>query len=137
VGINAYVAPVVTEDLDIVIAIEDLPRARQLLAEHFRVEEFEHSLNVYDPDSRMQVQIQKDPVLSAILERAVVHDVLGLDLPVAAADDLIRLKVAAALDSTRRGSKRQKDLADISRLLEAYPEFRILVPSEILERLFE
>ena len=136
VGINAYVAPVVTEDLDIVLAVEDLPRAMDVLKREFRVEEFEHSVNVYDPGSKLQVQIQKDPVLSEILGRAEVHEVMDFRMPVAAPADLVRLKVAAASDPTRRPSKRQKDLADIARLIEAYPETRELLTDEISERLF-
>ena len=34
-----------------------------------------------------------------------------------------------------QGSTRQKDLADIARLLEAYPALRERVPAEILARL--
>jgi len=37
----------------------------------------------------------------------------------------------------RRGSKRQKDLADISRILEKYPNLRIRVPQEIRARLVD
>jgi hypothetical protein len=44
-------------------------------------------------------------------------------------------KVWAAGDETRRPSKRQKDLADIARLLEAFPELRASVPAAILDRL--
>ncbi|MBI2160736.1 MAG: hypothetical protein HYU25_10250 [Candidatus Rokubacteria bacterium] len=44
-------------------------------------------------------------------------------------------KIWAVTDTTRRPSKRQKDLADIARLLEAHPETRRLVPAEILRRL--
>jgi hypothetical protein len=44
--------------------------------------------------------------------------------------------VWAAQDPTRRPSKRQKDLADISRLLEAHPELRARVPADVLARLF-
>ncbi|MEW6749861.1 MAG: hypothetical protein AB1505_02665 [Candidatus Latescibacterota bacterium] len=40
------------------------------------------------------------------------------------------------LDPQRRVSKRQKDLADIARLLEAAPDPRSQVPEEILARLF-
>lgn len=137
VGINAYVAPVVTEDLDIVLGLEDLPRAVGVLGSEFRVEEFEHSINVYDPGSRLQVQIQKDPVLSEIIDRAEAHEVMGFAMPVAAPEDLIRLKSAAASDPTRRQSKRLKDLADIARLLETYPELREFVPEHILQRIFE
>jgi len=45
-------------------------------------------------------------------------------------------KIWAVLDPTRRFSKRQKDLADIARLLEVYPGLRAQVPEEVLVRLF-
>lgn len=38
----------------------------------------------------------------------------------------------AVLDPIRRSSKRQKDLADIARLLEVYPDLRVQVPEEVL-----
>lgn len=136
VAVNAYADPVVTQDLDIVLAVEDMGRARALFERDFRVEEFEHSLNVYDPGSRLQVQVQKDPVLSEIIDRAERREVLDLALPVAAPGDLMRLKIEAASEPTRRASKRQKDLADIVRLLERFPELESLVPPAIQERLF-
>jgi hypothetical protein len=43
--------------------------------------------------------------------------------------------VSLDLDPERHGSKRQKDLADIARLIEAYPQLRERVPAEIMERL--
>ena len=49
-------------------------------------------------------------------------------------EDVLQGKVWAARDPARP-SKRQKDLADISRLLEAYPELRSRVPEDILSRL--
>ena len=136
VAVNAYADPVVTQDLDIVLAVEDVPRARESLGKTFRIEEFEHSVNVHDPDSRLQVQIQKDPELSAILGRSERKHVMDLLLPVAAPEDLVRLKVEAAMDPTRRASKRQKDLTDIVRLLEAFPELEQWVPQAIQDRLF-
>ena len=44
-------------------------------------------------------------------------------------------KIWAALDNARRPSKRQKDLADIARLLEVRPDLRRQTPAEILARL--
>jgi len=136
VAVNAYADPVVTQDLDIVLAIEDLEKARQLLALEFRVEEFEHSLNVYDPGSRLQVQFQKDPQLGDLLARATRREVMGLEMPVAAPGDLIRMKVAAASDKTRRASERQNDLTNIVRLIEVFPELENAVPEAIKVRLF-
>jgi hypothetical protein len=43
--------------------------------------------------------------------------------------------VRAASDPSRRASKRQKDLADIARLLEARADLRDRVPQEILGKL--
>jgi hypothetical protein len=54
---------------------------------------------------------------------------------VASVEDVLQGKTWAALDPGRRASKRQKDLADIARLLEAYPHLREKVPAEILARL--
>jgi len=56
-------------------------------------------------------------------------------LPVASLADTLQGKIWAALDPDRRGSKRQKDLADIARLIEAYPDLRTQVPPELLARL--
>jgi hypothetical protein len=135
-GVNAYSDTfIVTEDLDIIVAVEDLERVRALFEEHFRVREFEHSLNVYDPDSKMQVQVQLHPDVSDAESRAERRELAELYLPVAAPPDLMKLKVAAALEPRRRTSKRQKDLADIQRLIEAFPDLRDDVPAEIADRL--
>lgn len=133
-AVNAYVEPLITQDLDIVLAVDEIPRALEVFSREFRVEEFEHSVNVYDPGSRLQVQIQRDPLLTDILGRAEVREVMDFPLPVAAPEDLVRLKVAAATDSTRRASKRGKDLLDLARLLVAFPALTSLVPGELLDR---
>ena len=137
VAVNAYAEPVVTQDLDLVLSRADLAPARVLLEKHFKVQEFEHSLNVYDPGSKLQVQLQKDPRIEGLLDRAERRDVMDLVIPVASPHDLLRLKIAAALEPTRRASKRQKDLADISRLVEVYPELRAQLPDEIRSKLVQ
>jgi hypothetical protein len=58
-----------------------------------------------------------------------------LQLPVARIEDVLQGKIWAVQDSTRRGSKRQKDLADIARLLEASPQLRSMVPADVLGKL--
>lgn len=45
-AVNAYVDPVVSLDLDIVIAAGDLERLEPLLSSQFRVARFSHSLNL-------------------------------------------------------------------------------------------
>jgi hypothetical protein len=134
-AVNAFVEPVVSLDLDLAVATQDLVSAEDLLGRHFRVERFPHSVNVSMPGSDLRVQLQTDPRYAAFVGTASERDVLGLKLPVAKLEDVLQGKVWAALDPGRRPSKRQKDLADISRLLEAHPELRSRVPDEILSRL--
>lgn len=134
-GVNAYVEPVVSLDLDLAVAVDQLPDVDRLLRGAFTVERFPHSLNVSEPGSDLRVQIQTDPRYGAFVDRATVRDVLGVPLPVAQVDDVLQGKIWAVQDPSRRPSKRQKDLADIARLLEAHPGLRRKVPDEVLARL--
>ena len=134
-ALNAYVEPVVSLDLDVIVAIDRLLDVELLLRADFDVKTFEHSLNVSDPASDLRIQIQLDPRYQRFIERAAMKDVLGLQIPVAALEDILQGKIWAAQDETRRGSKRQKDLADIARVIERYPEHRSSVPSDVLARL--
>jgi hypothetical protein len=134
-AVNAYVEPVVSLDLDVAVATAELPALEAALSREFRVERFAHSLNVSAAGSDLRVQLQTDPRYAAFVERAAPRSVLGLTLPVASLEDVLQGKVWAAQDPARRPSKRQKDLADISRLLEGYPALRSRVPPEVLARL--
>ncbi len=134
-AVNAYVEPVVSLDLDLVVAVDQLETLERLLVEEFTVRRFPHSLNVSLQGSDLRVQIQMDPRYADFPQRAAPQEVLGLVLPVASLEDTLQGKVWAALDPERRASKRQKDLADIARLLEAYPHLQPLVPAELRQRL--
>jgi len=136
-AVNAYAEPVVSLDLDLALAPGEVERLRALFGPPIRVERFEHSVNLSAPGSDLRIQLQVDPRYEDFPARAEVLEVLGHRLPVATLADVMRGKVWAASDSSRRASKRQKDLADIARLLEMHPELRALVPATILERLFE
>ena len=114
-AVNAYAEPVVSLDLDLVIATEQVPDAERWLAARFEVRRFAHSLNVSARGSGLRVQIQTDPRYATFVDRAIVRDVLDLKLPVAQVEDVLKGKVWAASDGERRASKRQKDLADIAR----------------------
>jgi hypothetical protein len=50
-------------------------------------------------------------------------------------DDVLRGRIWAFQDDTQQSSKRQKDLADIARLLEAHPHLRPTVPEAIRQKL--
>jgi len=51
---------------------------------------------------------------------------------VARLKDVLAGKTLAYQDSSRRPSKRQKDLADIMRIVETYPELKAQLPSGML-----
>jgi hypothetical protein len=134
-GVNAYVEPLISLDLDLVVVVGQLEQVESLLRGHFQVEWFANSLNVSASGSKLRVQIQTDPRYFGFPDRATVRDVLGLALPVASMEDILQGKIWAATDATRLPSKRRKDLLDIERLIESYPELRVRVPHEIRERL--
>jgi hypothetical protein len=136
-AVNAYVEPLVSLDLDIVVAVDQLEKVEALLASHFEVKRFPHSLNIAMPGSDLRIQIQTDERYSPFVQRASTRMVLGMRLPVASVEDVLQGKVWAVMDPERRGSKRQKDLADIARILEEYPELRARVPQEIHARLLK
>ena len=127
--------PLVSSDLDIAVAVSQIDQVRKLAKDRFHAEEFPQSLNISTSSSDLRVQIQTDPRYGDFVERSSVRDVLGLNLPVAAIEDVIQGKIWAASDPTRRAIKRRKDLLDIERILEAYPSRRSDVPEEILRQL--
>jgi hypothetical protein len=136
-AVNAYVDPLVSLDLDLVVSVDQIERVRSLAQSTFTIKTFPHSLNLSVTGSELRVQIQTDPRYFDFVDRASVREVLGIELPVASVEDVLKGKVWAAQDSERRASKRQKDLADIARLIEAYPHLRDQLPAEILNRLME
>lgn len=133
-AVNAYVEPLVSLDLDVVVATEQIPELESALGD-FKVRTFPHSINISLEGSDLRAQVQTDPRYADFVARAEPRDVLGVTLQVARVDDVLQGKVWAASDATRRPSKRQKDLADIARLLDAYPALRAQVPKGILDRL--
>jgi hypothetical protein len=134
-GLNAYVEPLVSLDLDLVIAAEHMDLAEALLRGRFDVEVVPQSLSISALGSELRVRIQTDPRYFAFVDRASRRDVLGISLPVASIEDILQGKIWAASDPKRRPSKRRKDLLDIERIIEEYPGLRPTVPPDILARL--
>lgn len=134
-AVNAYAEPVVSLDLDVVVDPTQIEAVATTLAQRYLVRRFGHTIKVSAADSDLRIQIQTDPRYLAFLPHAAEREVLGMMLPVAKLEDVFQGTIWAALDPTRRGSKRQKDLADIARLLEAHPDLQVRVPAEILARL--
>src|ERR1700686_601344 len=134
-GVNAYVEPLVSLDLDLAVAVDQIDQVRKLMQDRFHAEEFQHILNISTAGSNLRVQIQTDPRYGAFVERAAVREVLGLNLPVASLEDVLQGKIWAASDQKRRATKRRKDLLDVERILEANPNLRARVPEEILRKI--
>jgi hypothetical protein len=134
-GLNAYAEPLVSLDLHLVVAVDQLEEVERLLGSRFHFERFPHSLYVSEPGSQLRVQIQTDPRYFDFPSRSSEQEVLGLHLPVAAIEDVLSGKIWAAQDPEPRASKRGKDLLDIERLIEAHPRLRTRVPQDLLSRL--
>ncbi|MBZ5611018.1 MAG: nucleotidyl transferase AbiEii/AbiGii toxin family protein [Acidobacteriia bacterium] len=134
-AVNAYVEPLVSLDLDLAVAVDQISQVRRLMQKSFQVEEFTHSLNVSSAGSNLRIQIQTDPRYGDFVSRASEREVLGLRLPVASIDDVLQGKIWAASDPERRATKRRKDLLDIARILEANPQLEARVPSAILKEI--
>lgn len=134
-AVNAYADPVVSLDLDLAVVsgrLADLRRAAK--ARSIKIREFEPSLNLEVPGSDLRIQVQTDPRYQDFIPRAERRDVLGYKMNVAGLDDLLQGKIWAFSDETRRKSKRQKDLADILRLVETHPRLKRRLPREIADR---
>jgi len=131
-AVNAYVEPVVSLDLDIVVlASRAAALAEAARAAGAKVQEFEHSINLSAKGSDLRIQVQTDPRYQDFIGRARTRTVLGYEMRVAALEDVLQGKLWAYSDTARRKSKRQKDLADIARLVETYPALAAHLPNEV------
>jgi hypothetical protein len=131
-AVNAYADPVVSLDLDLVVVADAVAAVRRAAeGRGMTVETFEPSVNLSAAGSDLRVQLQSDPRYQAFLPRAAEREVLGYRLRVAAIEDVLQGKLWAYSDSTRRKSKRQKDLADILRMVEAHPELKAQLPAKL------
>jgi hypothetical protein len=135
-AVNAYVEPVVSLDLDIVAAVEDVGAICKAAKERgLKVEQFEHSVNITSKSSDLRIQLQEDPRYQRFVSNAQDRNVLGYTIRVARIEDVLEGKVWAYMDKTRRRSKRQKDLADIFRIVEKFPQLEASLPQGIREEL--
>jgi len=135
-AVNAYVEPVVSLDVDIVIAVKNVEATcRAAERRRLKVEPFEHSLNISSPQSDLRIQLQTDPRYQEFISRAELRNVLGYKMYVASLEDVLQGKVWAYADQARRRSKRQKDLADILRIIEIYPKLKVNLPPSLQEEL--
>lgn len=113
--------PMVTQDVDFVVASDAIERTFSLLGDAgFRAERFDWSIN-FQGRSKVSIQLSTEDFYREFPSRAVPADVHGILMRVASLEDTLRGKMKAWSEPERRQSKRIKDLADIARLIEAHP----------------
>jgi hypothetical protein len=123
VAVNHWAAqPMVTQDVDFVVASDAIDRTVTLLeAAGFPSERFDWSIN-FKGRSAVSLQLSTESFYKEFPSRAVPADVHGILLRVASLQDTLSGKIKAWSEPARRQSKRLKDLADIARLVEAHPD---------------
>jgi hypothetical protein len=134
-AVNAYAEPVVSLDLDAVVIVSGIKTLLAIIKRKYKVKKYANSINISSPFSDLRIQIQTDPRYQDFIPRAAYKNVLGYRLSVAALEDVFQGKIWAALDESRRPSKRQKDLADILRLAETNRRLISLIPNSLKKKL--
>ncbi len=134
-AVNAYAEPVVSLDLDIVVATENIDELCSTVGKLFKAEHFAHSVNLNSDKSDLRIQLQTDSRYQNFISRAKTHTILGYQMRVATVEDVLKGKIWAYSDEQRRKSKRQKDLADILRLIEVCPALADNLPDLIRKKI--
>jgi hypothetical protein len=113
--------PMVTQDVDVVVASESVELATKLLEEAgFKSERFPWSIN-FRGHSKVSIQLSTEDFYKDFPGRSVPADIHGILMRVASLEDTLRGKIRAWRDKERRQSKKLKDLGDIARLIESHP----------------
>jgi hypothetical protein len=127
--------PMATADVDVVIALERVEEAvKALCAAGFKAKKFKWSVNLKG-HSKVSVQISTEEVYRDFPARSVPADIHGILMRVASLPDTFQGKILAYRDAERRASKRQKDLMDIMRLVEAHPKLKKLLPADVTKKI--
>ncbi len=125
--------PMVTQDVDLVVAPEALDRTVVSLEKAgFSSERFAWSVN-FKGRSVVSIQLSTEDFYDGFPHRAVAADVHGILMRVASLEDTLNGKIKAWSEQQRRQSKRIKDLADIARLVEPHPELWDRLPDTLKE----
>jgi hypothetical protein len=126
--------PMVTQDVDFVVAADAIERMVLLLEDAgFRAERFEWSVN-FKGQSAISIQLSTENFYRDFPSHAVPADVHGILLRVSSLEDTLRGKMKAWSEPRRRQSKRIKDLADIARLVEAHPHLWNLLTGDLKQQ---
>lgn len=127
--------PMVTRDVDFVVATDEINRAVAALeAAGFIAERHPWSVN-FRGRSQVSLQLSTEDFYRGFPDRAVAADVHGILLRVAALEDTLAGKIKAWRTTERRASKAIKDLGDIARLVEAHPRLEPTLPDDVARAL--
>jgi hypothetical protein len=118
IAVNHWAAePMVTQDVDFVVAAESVELAVKLLEEAgFAWERFQWSINFHG-HSKVRIQLSTEDFYK--------------DFP--SLKDTLHGKTKAWRDTGRRQSKKLKDLGDIARLVESHPHLWDLLDVDLKE----
>lgn len=130
-AVNAYVEPVVSLDLDMVVIAASITKLVEAAGPIFTIKQFSNSVNLSSTKSDLRIQLQTDLRYQAFIGNAKERKVMGYTMKVAALEDILQGKIWAYSDNQRRNSKRQKDLADIFRIVESYPHLKDSLPENL------
>jgi hypothetical protein len=136
IAVNHWAAePMVTRDVDFVVAVDEIDRAVSVLeAVGFTAERFQWSAN-FRGRSQVSLQLSTEDCYRDFPSRSVPADVHGILLRVASIDDTLAGKIKAWRTPERRPSKAIKDLGDIARLVEANPQLATSLPADVSQAL--
>jgi hypothetical protein len=125
--------PMVTQDVDFVVASESVELATKFLEEAgFKSEHFQWAINFHG-HSKVNIQLSTEDFYKEFPGRSFPADIHGILMRVASLEDTLRGKVKAWRDAERRQSKKLKDLGDIARLVESHPYLWELLDEDLKE----
>lgn len=135
-AVNHWAAePMATANVELVIVSDKVQEASEALKGlGFSENRFDWSIN-FKGESKVSIQVSTEAMYMEYPSRSVPTEVHGILMRVASLEDTLKGKIAAYSDKGRRGSKKLKDLTDISRLLETHPELSDKIPAETLGKL--
>lgn len=136
IAVNHWAAePMVTRDVDFVVAVDEIDRAVVALeAVGFAAERHPWSVN-FRGRSQVSLQLSTEDFYREFPMHAVPADVHGILLRVASLEDTLAGKIKAWRTPERRASKAIKDLGDIARLIEAHPQLEAMLPPDVVHAL--
>jgi hypothetical protein len=125
--------PMVTRDVDLVVAAESVEFATKSLEEAgFKAERFQWSIN-FQGHSKVSIQLSTEDFYKDFPSRSLPADIHGILMRVSSLEDTLYGKIKAWRDPERRQSKKLKDLGDIVRLIESHPHLWVLLDEDLQE----